>query len=166
MTAPVLVVLAHPALHRSRANAALLRAVGALDWVRVHDLYETYPDYLIDVAHEQDMVRAARALVFQHPLYWYSMPGLLKEWLDLVLTRGFAYGERGNALRDKPWLTVTTAGGPESAYDAGGYNRFTIDELLRPVEATAALCGCRWRPPFVLHGGRAMPENVLAAQGQ
>jgi glutathione-regulated potassium-efflux system ancillary protein KefG len=166
MPGPVLVILAHPALHRSRANVALLRAVDAIENVIVHDLYETYPDYLIDVGREQRRLTECGALVCQHPFYWYSAPGLLKEWFDLVLTHGFAYGVGGTALRGKPWLTAVTTGGPESAYRAQGPNRFSIAELLRPIEATAHLCAASWRPPFALHGGRMMDDDALAAQAQ
>jgi glutathione-regulated potassium-efflux system ancillary protein KefG len=160
---PLLLILAHPALHRSRANVALLKALEGVEGLTVHDLYEVYPDYLIDVAAEQERVRACGGLVFQHPFYWYSAPGLLKEWFDLVLTHGFAYGAEGRALRGKPWLTAITAGGRESAYGAGGYNRFSIEELLRPIEATAALCGCDWRAPFVVHSGRLLAAHELTA---
>jgi glutathione-regulated potassium-efflux system ancillary protein KefG len=166
MAGPVLLVLAHPALHRSRANVALLRAVEDLDDVIVHDLYEAYPDYLVDVASEQRRLAACAALVCQHPFYWYSAPGLLKEWFDLVLTHGFAYGAGGTALRGKPWLTAITTGGPETAYGAQGNNRFSIAELLRPIEATAHLCGCTWKPPFILHGGHLMDKAALAEQGR
>lgn len=162
----LLLVLAHPTLHRSRANAALLHALDGLEGLKIHDLYETYPDYLIDVVGEQNLLKECEALVFQHPFYWYSAPGLLKEWFDLVLTHGFAYGAEGDALRGKPWLTAITAGGRETAYGAQGYNRFTIEDLLRPIEATANLCGCEWRAPFVLHGGHLMTPDDLAREAQ
>jgi glutathione-regulated potassium-efflux system ancillary protein KefG len=155
VTASVLILLAHPALPKSRANRAMRAAVEDLPGVIVHDLYETYPDFLIDIEAEQARIAAADVLVFQHPFYWYSAPAMVKEWLDLVLTHGFAYGDVGKAIAGKPWLQAITAGGKEHGYQPDGHNRFTVEELLRPFEATAHLCGSKWQKPFVLYAAHA-----------
>ena len=148
----VLVLFAHPAFEKSRINRRLAAAAHSVAGVTFHDLYERYPDFHIDVAHEQGLLLAHDVIVFQHPFYWYSCPALLKEWLDLVLEHGFAYGARGTKLQGKHLLTAITAGGPAAAYTPEGYNHFTIRELLAPFEQTALLCGMRWLPPFVVHG--------------
>jgi glutathione-regulated potassium-efflux system ancillary protein KefG len=157
----ILVLFAHPATHRSRANAAMRRAIQDEKGVFVHDLYEKYPDMVIDVAHEQALLAKADALIFQHPLYWYSSPAIVKEWIDVVLTHGFAYGAAGKAIAGKPWLQAITAGGKEGSYAAQGFNKFTIAELLRPFEATAMLCGADWRTPFVMHASHLIDDSEL-----
>lgn len=162
----VLVLLAHPAIHRSRVNQALVHAVRDLDGVTVHDLYDAYPDFDIDAAREQELLVAHDAVVFQHPFYWYSTPALLKEWQDLVLEFGWAYGPGGVALRGKPFLCALSTGGPEAAYAAGGYNHFTLRQLLAPLEQTANLCGMRFLPPFVVHGSHRLGEQDIAAHAQ
>lgn len=154
----ILILFAHPALEKSRVNRRLLRAVQGLDAVYVHDLYEVYPDFQIDIKAEQDLLLAHDIIVFQHPFYWYSSPALLKEWQDLVLEYGFAYGQTGVALQGKKVLTTITTGGGEQAYCRAGYNRFTIRELLAPFEQTANLCGMDYLPPFVIHGAHAFNE--------
>ncbi|MBU6372122.1 MAG: NAD(P)H-dependent oxidoreductase [Alphaproteobacteria bacterium] len=160
----VLVLYAHPAPHRSLANAALIDAVRDLPGVTVHDLYETYPDLLIDIEAEQDLLVRHDAIVFQHPLFWYSAPAIVKEWLDVVLEHGFAYGQGGVALAGKAWLQSVTSGGVAAAYGPAGRNRFTVPELLRPFEATAALCGFRWLDPFVVHAAHLLDADGLAAE--
>src|SRR5688572_24387537 len=147
----VLVLFAHPVLERSRVNRRLLDAIHDLDGVSVRDLYEVYPTLAIDVAEEQRLLLEHDVVVFQHPFYWYSTPAILKEWQDLVLEHGWAYGAAGKALRGKITFNVTTAGGPANAYKRGGYNRFTIRELLTPYDQTAHLCGMRYIAPFVIH---------------
>jgi len=82
----------------------------------------------------------------QHPLYWYSTPAILKEWQDLVLQHGWAYGAKDTALHGKRWHQVVTAGGSEEAYCAQGSNRLTVRQLLAPLEQTARLCGMRFLP--------------------
>jgi len=150
--ARVLVVFAHPALQKSRVNIQLAAAARSVKGVTFHDLYEVYPDFQIDVAREQELLVAHDVVVFQHPFYWYSCPALLKEWLDLVLEYGFAYGPGGDKLHGKTLLSALSTGGGEHAYSRAGHNHFTIRELLAPFEQTALLCGMKWLPPFVVHG--------------
>ena len=148
----VLILFAHPVLERSRVNRRLLDAVSALDGVTVRDLYELYPMLDIDVKAEQAALLAHDVIVFQHPFYWYSCPAILKEWQDLVLEHGWAYGKEGTRLRGKITLNAISTGGPEAAYRQGGYNRFTVRELLSPWDQTAHLCGMRFLAPFAVHG--------------
>jgi glutathione-regulated potassium-efflux system ancillary protein KefG len=76
-----------------------------------------------------------------------------------VLEYGFAYGIDGTALHGKLFFNALTAGGPELAYQAQGYNHFTIRELLHPLEQTALLCGMVYLPPFALFGARTAVEE-------
>jgi glutathione-regulated potassium-efflux system ancillary protein KefG len=138
-------------LERSQVNRRLIDAVRALDGVTVHDLYEEYPTLRINVKHEQELLARHEAVVFQHPFYWYSAPSLVKEWQDLVLEYGWAYGRGGDKLKGKLTMNAITTGGPVFAYRKDGYNRFTIRELLAPFDQTAHLCGMKFLAPFVLH---------------
>ncbi len=163
MAGKVLVLLAHPVLERSRVNRRLAEAAAATEGVTVHDLYEAYPSLVIDAKREQALLVKHRAVVLQHPFYWYSSPALLKEWQDIVLEHGWAYGKGGNALEGKVMVSAITTGGPAMAYRKDGYNRFTIKELLAPFAQTAHLCGMRYLAPFAIHGSLRFeePEEVV-----
>ena len=137
----------------------MAESIDDLDGVTLVDLYAEYPDFQIDIDREQAQLLAHDVIVFQHPLYWYSTPAILKEWQDLVLEHGFAYGSEGTALHDKIFFNALTAGGLEAAYRAEGYNHFTIRELLHPIEQTAMLCGMTYLPPFALFGSRTAVEE-------
>lgn len=165
-TSGVLLVLAHPALERSRANRALAKAAKGLSGVTFKDLYETYPDFVIDIESEQAALTAHDVIALQFPLYWYSTPALMKEWLDLVWLHGFAYGEGGEALRGKTLFVACTTGASAKAYHAHGYNRFSMDEFLRPLEQTAHLCGMVWETPFVVHGAAVKDDAALKAEAE
>jgi len=154
----ILILFAHPALERSRVNRQMVKAAQTVDSVTVHDLYEVYPTFHIDVKFEQELLLAHDIVVFQHPFYWYSSPAILKEWQDLVLGYGFAYGQGGTALRGKKFLSAITTGGSKDAYCRQGYNHFTIRELLAPFEQTAQLCGMEYLPPFVIQGTHQLQE--------
>jgi glutathione-regulated potassium-efflux system ancillary protein KefG len=161
----ILVLLGHPALHQSRVNRRLADAVRGLPGVTVHDLYDAYPDFDIDVEHEKKLLLAHDIIVWQHPFYWYSAPALLKEWQDHVLEWGWAYGPEGNALAGKRFLPVLTTGGPDHAYHPDGNNRFTIRQLLTPLEATVHLCKMVFVPPLVVHGTHRLTDDHIVAAG-
>lgn len=165
MPSRVLVLFAHPALQKSRINVRLAAAARTVPGVTFHDLYEAYPDFQIDVPREQALLHEHNTIIFQHPFFWYSCPALLKEWLDLVLEFGFAYGSGGTALHGKTLVSALTTGGPANAYAATGYNHFTMAELLAPFEQTARLCGMTWHPPRIVHGAVRLTEPAaIAAQ--
>lgn len=160
--AHIYLVAAHPHWERSRVNRPLLQAAQALPHVQVCDLFGRYPDYAIDITREQQALEQAQLVVLLHPVQWYSMPALLKLWLDEVLTLHWAYGER-HALRGKDLWLVASTGGSEHSYHPQGYNRYLFDAFLPPYEQTAALCGMRFLPPMVLHGAHAASDNAVAA---
>ena len=160
----ILLLLAHPSLPRSEVNRPLFDAAKQIEHVTCVDLYEQYPTFDIDIDKEQQRLREHDVIIFQFPLYWYSTPAILKEWQDLVLEYGFAYGHEGAALHGKTFLCNITAGGKESFYQPDGLNHFPIRELLTPLEQMATLVGMTYLPPFVLFGARTAVEEGRVAQ--
>lgn len=160
-----LVLLAHPNLAGSRVNSTLAGAVRDLEGVTVRDLATVRSETGFDVADEQRLLVEHDTIVLQFPWYWYSVPGILKEWMDQVLLHGFAYGREGTRLHGKTLQVVTTTGGPDESYRIGGHNRFTMTELMRPIDATAHLCGMRMAEPFVVHGVHGIDDAALEAYG-
>jgi glutathione-regulated potassium-efflux system ancillary protein KefG len=163
-----LVLLSHPTLATSRANAPLVDAIRGLPNVEIRHLEALYPDGRIDIGAEQAAALRAERIVFQFPFYWYATPPMLKRWQDDVLAFGWAYGPGGTMLRGKTLQLVLTAGGPESVYRVGGYNLYPIRELLRPLEVAAHLCGMTLAEPLVLYGvpnipGLAVEHDATAA---
>lgn len=101
------IFLFHPHMDQSRINKAFVHATKT----DVRDMYSIYPDGQIDVSAEQAVLSKTDRIVWQFPLYWYSSPSLLKKWEDLVLTYGWAYGPKGDALHGKELQLVVTVGG-------------------------------------------------------
>jgi glutathione-regulated potassium-efflux system ancillary protein KefF len=165
--AQILVVAAHPQLDHSRVTRSLMQAARTAGaQVAVRDLYALYPDYFIDVAAEQAALAEARLVVWLHPVHWYSMPPLLKLWLDEVFAFGWAYGQGSCALAGKDLWLVASTGGPDASYRPDGYNRYFFDAFLHPYEQTAALVGMRWLPPLVQHGAHRIDDSTLAAHAK
>ena len=155
----VLLLFAHPSLDRSEVNIELLKASRKVEGITIVDLYAEYPNYRIDIEQEQQRLLAHDVIIFMFPMYWYSTPAMLKEWQDLVLEYGFAYGHEGTALHGKTFLCAFTAGGAEDAYRAEGYNHFTVRQLLAPLEQTAELTGMQYLAPFALFSARTAMEE-------
>jgi glutathione-regulated potassium-efflux system ancillary protein KefF len=170
--ADILVIAAHPQLEHSRTTRRLMQAAEQAaaqseePRIAVRDLYALYPDYLIDVPTEQAALAAARLVVWLHPVHWYSMPPLMKLWLDEVFAFRWAYGPGGHALHGKDLWLVASTGGPESSYRPDSYNRYFFDAFLHPYDQTAALTGMRWLPPLLHHGAHRADDTLLAAHAE
>ncbi|MBN3560775.1 NAD(P)H-dependent oxidoreductase [Aliamphritea spongicola] len=148
----VVVISGHPDLKKSNANTVVLEALhSGLESTDIRRLDSLYPDYRIDVAAEQQALLEAEVIILQFPFYWYSVPALLKKWLDDVLAYDFAYGANGDKLKGKDLVLSFTIGGPEEAYDPQGYNHFPIAELIKPLQQTAYLAGMNFQPPVYSH---------------
>lgn len=157
----ILVLFAHPRLEKSRINRALLAAVKPSATITVRDLYELYPEFNVDIGREQALVAAHDIIVLHHPFYWYSMPPLLKQYIDLVYAFGWAYGPGGTALRGKVQFHAITTGGGTEAYTAEGFHGRTLAQFMAPLERTATLCGMTWLPPFAVQGTNRISDAEL-----
>lgn len=157
--ARLLVYYAHPGQRYSHANAAMAGAAKAIDGISFVDLYRTYPRFNIDVDAEQARLLDHDVILFQFPVFWYSTPSLIKEWQDLVLERGFAYGAGGDRLAGKAMMLAVTAAGPEDAYAHDGYQHFPLRTFLTPLEQTARLCKMDFLPPYALYSSLRAPTT-------
>ncbi len=158
----VLILFAHPRYEKSRTNRTLLRKLADLENITIHDLYERYPDFHIDVAREQQLLLEHDLIVLHFPLYLYGAPAIVKQWMDLVLEHGWAHGEGGDKLVGKPIFAALTTGGTRTSFAHDGFNRFTLAELLRPLEQATHLCRMVWLPPFAVQGTYRLTEATLA----
>jgi NAD(P)H dehydrogenase (quinone) len=80
-----------------------------------------------DIACEQARIDRAHALVLVYPVYWWSMPGLLKGWIDRVFANGWAYDSGPDAglvkkLRHLPVHLVGIGGADAQTYARHGYS--------------------------------------------
>ena len=157
--AKLIVYYAHPGHKHSHVNKFMARAAEALDGISFVDLYRDYPRFDIDADREQQRLLDHDVILFQCPLFWYSTPSIVKEWQDLVLEHGFAYGSHGDRLTGKYMMLAVTAAGPEDAYSNGGFQHYPLRDFLRPLEQTARLCGMCFPAPYVLYSSLRAPSS-------
>jgi NAD(P)H dehydrogenase (quinone) len=127
-----------------------------------------------DIAAEQEKLLWADTLILQFPLWWFSMPAILKGWVDRVYANGFAYGVgehsdqrwgnrygEGNLSGKRAMLIVTT-GGWESHYSARGING-PMDDVLFPIQhGILYFPGFDVVPPFVVYRTSKVDEERFA----
>lgn len=154
-----LVLVAHPNLEQSRVNKAWKERMEKEENVTVRYLNEVYPDGKIDVKTEQELLVAHDRIVFQFPLYWYSTPSILKEWQDVVLEFGFAYGSTGTALHGKEFVVATSMGGSEAAYLD---SQVSVRELLLPLHGMARFTGMNYKDPYLVYDVGDLTDERLA----
>ena len=162
----VLVISGHPDIDKSYTNKVILAELEKqLPDVEVRRLDKYYPDYRFDVQAEQEAMLKADILVLQFPFYWYSVPGIMKLWMDSVFTFNFSFGPEGDKLKGKHLILSFTVGGPQQSYQPLGYNHFTVEQLLTPIQQTAYLAGMNYHPPVYAHGMVYIPDVYNTQEG-
>jgi putative NADPH-quinone reductase len=162
-----LILLFHPDITKSRANAALAAAARQLPDTEVIDMQARYPDGQIgmftDGAAEAGMLLGAARIVLQFPIQWYSTPALLKAWQDAVLTRMYYVkaSTEGAQLAGTPLMIAATAGNVAEAYAPGGQNHYTTGEIMTPLKAMAHRCGLPWHEPHILFAAGHLSDRAL-----
>lgn len=148
----VLVISGHPDLKTSVGNATILNEVAqAIPDIEIRRLDSLYPDYKINVAAEQEALLKADVIVWQFPFSWYSVPGLMKLWIDLVLVHGFAHGSTAR-LGGKKIIVSFTTGAPQALYSPEGFFKHNVEDYLIQFETTAALCNLDLQEPIYTCG--------------
>jgi putative NADPH-quinone reductase len=156
-----LVLIFHPNLPASRANRRLTEEMEKQDNVTVHRVYEAYPDEKIDITAEQRLLEKHDRIILQFPFYWYSTPSLLRKWEDAVLSYGWAFGSNGDKLHGKELLIAVSTGVAEENYSPDSNFKYTMPELLRPLQATSNMIGTRYLTPYVLYGVNQLSDEQL-----
>lgn len=108
--------------------------------------------YSADITREHQLLCEADLIIFQFPLWWYSMPGLLKGYVDRVFSMGWAYGGR-QALAGKRILVCMTTGAPDFAWTPE--KRGTINDIFKHLfVGTFELCGMKNLEPLLVYGAK------------
>ncbi|WP_285042190.1 NAD(P)H-dependent oxidoreductase [Plantibacter sp. LMC-P-059a] len=186
---PTLIVTAHPdpdslvqhlaerlvaALDADTSELANLSAEGFDPRYTLSDrhTYRVAGDYTPDVAREQERLDRATDLVLVFPVYWWSMPALLKGWFDRVFVNGWAFGldADGRIVRQLDRLRIHLV--PVAGDDAGVYDRHGYEQAMRTQieHGIVDFCGARRGVTAFVHDseredaeGRAAAVDVAVA---
>ncbi|GAB6930461.1 NAD(P)H-dependent oxidoreductase [Paenibacillus sp. JCM 10914] len=166
MNTTTLVIVTHPHLETSIINKRWVEELRKYPQkYTVHELHKAYPDGNIDVEQEHRLIESHEQLVLQFPIYWFSCPPLLKQWLDDVFTYGWSHGSEGDKLTNRKIALAVSTGIKREDYAEDGRYRYTLGHLLSPFETTFRYCSADYRSFFAFYGQENAPgEHVPGAE--
>ena len=137
-------LLAHPDPRFSVISIPLLEGLKEqFPQMDIRALYDLYPDSSIDLWEERKAVAHSSLILVVHPVFWYSVPALLKKWFDEVLAYGFAYGNGGDAVKGKGVLWIPS-----------------LSEVEAPIRRMWTFCGAKWLDPEIIDSRQPLtPEQ-------
>ncbi len=154
----ILIISGHPDLKTSNANKAIIeRFEQILPEAEIRKLDELYPDYQIDIKAEQAALVKADVIVFQYPIHWYSVPALLKLYIDKVMEHSWAYGSKGNALKGKKFIASMTVGGGFDHYQHDGKVGYTIEDFSAFIKRYCTTCKMEFQKLFCTYRANYIP---------
>jgi NAD(P)H dehydrogenase (quinone) len=113
--------------------------------------------FAAEVEAEIAKLESADLMIWQFPLWWFSVPGVLKGWVDKVFAFNRIYGRghfyaKGKLRGRRALLSLTTGGSGEAAYQRGGFNG-DINGILRPIQrGMLEFVGFDVLKPQIVHG--------------
>ncbi|KLU15754.1 MULTISPECIES: NAD(P)H-dependent oxidoreductase [Xenorhabdus] len=146
-----LMILAHPKYEQSIANKTIVEELknSSID-LEIRNIYQLNQNYNIDINSEQEALLRHDLIILQYPMYWFNMPAILKIWFDQVFTYQFAYGSKGNKLKNKRLLPSLTIGQPEKNFKQDN-NPFLIDSFLKSIKKSAEYSQMKYIEPVILY---------------
>lgn len=145
--------LFHPRYSESRANRHIVEGIKKeKSDITIHHIDSLYTSDTISVEKEQALLISTDYIIFQFPYYWYTIPGMMKCWLDSVFTYNFAFGSEGNKLKDKSYLVSVTVGGKQDTYSPEGYNSSSVEEYLLFFEQIGRLTQMQYKGIVASYG--------------
>ncbi len=164
-----LILMFHPNPEKSVANATLAQAATMVDGVELVDVAAHYRgrpvDMMTDGAIEAQRLLSADRIVFQFPVQWYSVPAMMKDWIDAVFTRlYYVFAEQeGDRLAGTPLMIAATAGNTPENYQPGGQLAISLEDIFTPLRALAVRAGMPWHPPHIVYEANALTDAQRAA---
>lgn len=155
MKKKTLIIMAHSNPNDSKINKRIKHTLENEEDIIYKDIKSLYQDYNFDVKKEQEALMNAQKIIFQFPLYWWTAPAILKQWMDDIYTYGFAYkyDDKGAwkalKLQNKEFQMIVTIGGSEEDYKNMNVK---VKDCLSSYSITASALGMKELDPYLLYG--------------
>lgn len=147
-----LLILGYPDYLNSIANKTIVEQLNTdISDLEIRNIQELYSDFRIDVKSEQRALLRHQTVIFQYPFYWYGMPAILKHWFDTVFEYQFAFGSRGDKLKNKNFLASFTVGGKERDYRTLEKHHFRVEEFCKNLEQIAYFAQMNYIDPMYMY---------------
>lgn len=155
-----LVIFAHPYFEYSTTSVELIKVYQDVENLTFKDLYEEFPDFHITPFRERKRIRAYERLVFHFPLIWFSIPPLLKLWIDEVFDMTWTM-QTDHPLQNKDAVIIVTIGGKEENYTENGMYETTIKELLKSLTLSLKVNQIDVKELITIHDADDLTKEAL-----
>ena len=144
-----LIINGHPNYDQSNLNKKIVEWISQEQKVDVINIKELYPDFKINVKIEQERLLKYDKIILQFPIYWYSTPAIIKQYIDDVFAYGYAHGTEYK-LEGKEIVLSSTTPSPQNAYKIDGLKEMTIEQMFLPIVKTFEYMKLNYRGAIVL----------------
>lgn len=144
--------LSHPNYDHSFANKYIVDQLLEYPSITLRHIDKEYPQGIIDVLAEQELLMNVDTVILQFPIFWYNYPASMKNWLDTVFLFDFAFGPKGDKLQGKNIIISVTTGGPANSYSHNGFNNHTIQEYLYGLKQLSYFVKMNYRGIITSYG--------------
>lgn len=164
----ILIIFSHPLYEKSKINQIINEYIPNNEHITFHDLYEEYPYFEIDIHYEQKLLLEHDIIIWQHPLYWFSCPALLKQWIDMVLYFNKKDSISIDQLKGKSVLQIMTLGKKQVNEDMESRTNENNELLkyLTPFKKTVEFCNMNYLPPFFIQASSDTPLESMHKKGE
>lgn len=155
-----LVVVGHPNLSKSKINRSWVEGLKPHEGedLRIHILTDVIrADKSFDLASEQALLAQYDRIILQFPLYWYMVPGIMKEWMDTVWAEGWCYGDGGVHMEGKIIEVAVSCGAPDFVFDEKTPGNISLEKYMSFVIGSAGFVRAKAGGVFAFYGA-GMPD--------
>lgn len=155
MNNKTLVIMAHSNPTDSKINNRIKEILEKEENIIYKDIKTLYGDYKFNIKKEQEDLLNVDKIVFQFPLYWYTAPSILKQWVDDVFEYDFAFTYKDDGsfealkLVDKKFQMVVSVGGGKQDYKDMDIK---VQDCLHSYSTTAQVLGMKEEKPYMIYG--------------
>ncbi len=155
-----LIIVDHPFYDQSVVNRRWLDEVRKYpDEFVVRNLQSSYPRSSVDPALEHSIIDNNGTIVFQFPMFWFNTPPMLKSWVDIVLSPGWAYAG-GKHLQGRKVAFAVTCGGAEENYTRESELGNTVEDFLNSYICSFKRCGADYAGLYTFYNAKPVKGDL------
>lgn len=159
-----LLIVAHPNLSKSRISNLFLEQFkkNVSSNMEIFVLVKSYKNgKFTNIEDQQKMIERFDKILILTPVYWYNVPGILKQWFDDVFTWGWAYGDNGDKVINKTMQFIWTTGKKENEYTSTGAAHYTLEQFFVWGSEFANFCRMKYLPGHSIHEVYSKNDNQI-----
>jgi len=122
-----------------------------------------------DICLELEKLSNSNFVIFIAPLFWGTVPAIMKGWFDRVLVRGKTWDinkwHENGLLKGKKALLVLTIAGLKEGFKEGEFQNNSIENMLHHITwSTLRFCGMEVKDIYAIYGVGLRPKEEMEGE--